>query len=316
MSIRLNRRSPMTSPRIIFFGTRCFFADHVLDQLVNGGHEIVARIVPGYRGAPVPCQMLQGPGRSTGKTLPLVNNGGSNGTSKRTSSIPTLMVHNHRSPETAGMLTSFEADLAIVCCYPMRLPRRLNATTRLGGLNVHPSLLPAYRGPEPLFWMYRDGALSGGVTIHKVAAELDAGDVIAQRAISINIGKPGDELWRESAELAAAMLLDVLPDHEHCLRSATPQPSHNASYQSWPTRDDLLIDPGECDAWRLFHFCRGALPLGYSPLLELASGIHQIVSTSGYVDEGSQVAPESDPDDERIVCRSGEIYVRLSRGES
>lgn len=312
MSIRIDRRWSMTSPRIIFFGTRCFFADHVLDQLANSGHEIVARIVPGYRGAPVPCQMLQGPRRSTGKTLPLANRRGSNDAPANASSIPTLMVHDHRSFETADVLTSFEADLAIVCCYPIRLPERLKATTRLGGLNVHPSLLPAYRGPEPLFWMYRDGARTGGITIHKVASELDAGDVIVQRSIPIDIGKPGDQLWRESAEHAGAMLLEVLSSYEHYLRNATPQSSDNASYQSWPNRNDLLINPVEWNAWRLFHFCRGVLPLGYTPLLQSSDEIHHVAGTSGYVDEGSQVPPENHADGERIICRTGEIYVRLT----
>ena len=304
----------MSSPRLVFFGTRCFFADHVFDQLITHGYEITARIVPGYRSAPKPFQALDGRARSFGTSLPIVGNTVSDGMSRRPEPVPTMMVHDHHSSETIGMLASFNADIAIVCCYPARLPKRVIDCTRLGGLNIHPSPLPAYRGPEPLFWMYRDGVETGGVSIHRLTPDLDTGDLVAQEPISIDIGKPGDELWRESAELSARLLLDVLPELEGRLRTATPQASRGASYQSWPTSDDLLIDPLEWDASHLFHFCRGVLPLGYAPSIRTPHGYREIVRVDGYVDSTSNDESASQHEEALITCRTGAVSARLATG--
>jgi methionyl-tRNA formyltransferase len=59
-------------------------------------------------------------------------------------------------------------DAVVVACFPWKLPPALLARPRLGGLNVHPSLLPLGRGPEPVFWTLRRGERRTGATIHRL----------------------------------------------------------------------------------------------------------------------------------------------------
>ena len=84
------------------------------------------------------------------------------------------------------------------------------ALAPLGGMNIHPSLLPRHRGPIPTFWALQAGPGATGISIHRIAARIDAGDVLAQRAHSLPAGVSASTAARLLHEAAVPMIGDVL----------------------------------------------------------------------------------------------------------
>ena len=84
------------------------------------------------------------------------------------------------------------------------------ALAPLGGVNIHPSLLPRHRGPIPAFWALREGPGATGISIHRIAARIDTGDVLAQRAHALPAGVSASTAARLLHEAALPMIGDVL----------------------------------------------------------------------------------------------------------
>ena len=85
--------------------------------------------------------------------------------------------------ETPEELTRLDFDAITVACFSRKLPASVLRLPRLGCLNVHPSLLPAHRGPDPLFWIYHDGDETGGVTIHLMDEGFDTGPIVLRETV-------------------------------------------------------------------------------------------------------------------------------------
>src|SRR5260370_41585520 len=99
--------------------------------------------------------------------------------------IPLWEVSRLADPAVSELLSSYQPDLICVACFSRAIPRVILAIPRLGCLNVHPSLLPANRGPEPLFWTFRLGHERSGVTIHLMGGGLDSGDIVGQHEVGV-----------------------------------------------------------------------------------------------------------------------------------
>jgi methionyl-tRNA formyltransferase len=141
--------------------------------------------------------------------------------------------------EAAGLrfLAACEPDLLISAFFNQRLHAAALALPKRGCLNIHPSLLPAAKGVDPVFQALLHGSPPLGVTVHFMAPELDAGPIVAQRAVKPRAGASvfatTSILFREGAELLAAAIDPIT-------RGATGTPqSGTGSYQSWPTRAEL-----------------------------------------------------------------------------
>src|SRR5205823_3279104 len=90
------------------------------------------------------------------------------------------------------------------------LPPELLDVPRVGCLNVHPSLLPAHRGPAPLFWTFRHGDPLAGLTVHWMDEGIDTGDIALQEEIPVAEGTSGLDLQRECLERGARLLVEVV----------------------------------------------------------------------------------------------------------
>jgi len=82
-------------------------------------------------------------------------------------------------------IQSAQLDLVVTASYGKIIPKSLLSLTRLGFFNLHPSLLPEYRGAEPIFWQIAHGLTEGGISIFKMTPELDAGDLVDQLSFPI-----------------------------------------------------------------------------------------------------------------------------------
>ena len=84
------------------------------------------------------------------------------------------------------------------------------ALAPMGGVNIHPSLLPRHRGPIPAFWALQEGPGATGISIHRIGARIDAGEVLAQRAHALPSGVSASTAARLLHEAALPMIDDVL----------------------------------------------------------------------------------------------------------
>lgn len=139
-------------------------------------------------------------------------------------------------------------DLLVSWFWTTRLPMDLVGAARLGGINVHPSLLPRHRGPDPTYWAIASGDAETGVTVHRIAAEYDTGDVLEQSRLPIDpswnawqlaraLDGPGLRLLRRTVDrLARGEELPALPQ-DPALATAAPTPDDEqcAIRWSWPT---------------------------------------------------------------------------------
>ena len=129
-------------------------------------------------------------------------------------------------------------DTVVVCAYGLLIPPLL--LERGLWLNVHPSLLPRWRGAAPIERAIMAGDSETGVTIHETIEALDAGPVAAQQAFPIGPDDDAGAVYARSAEIAAELLREVLAADEP---EFTPQAADGATYAEKIGPDDRLLDP-------------------------------------------------------------------------
>jgi methionyl-tRNA formyltransferase len=125
----------------------------------------------------------------------------------------------------------------VICDYGLLIPNVL--LDRALWLNVHPSLLPRWRGAAPVERAIMAGDTETGVTIHRTVEALDAGPVAAQRAFPIGPEDDAGIVYARAAEIAAELLRDVLADPQF-----EPQPDEGATYAEKIAPADRELDPG------------------------------------------------------------------------
>jgi methionyl-tRNA formyltransferase len=123
----------------------------------------------------------------------------------------------------------------VVAAYGLLIPEPL--LSQALWLNVHPSLLPRWRGAAPVERALLAGDAETGVTIHRTTAELDAGPIAAQRAFPIGPDDDAGVVYARAAELAVELLDEVLPEPQF-----TPQPDEGVTYAEKLTAADRELD--------------------------------------------------------------------------
>lgn len=152
-------------------------------------------------------------------------------------------------PETKGALTALlrelKPDVVIVVAYGKIIPPEALAIPRLGFVNLHPSLLPKYRGPSPIQSVIANGDTETGVTLILLDAKVDHGPIIAQERVPLSPTATRSALERELAMRGAALLERTLP--EYLLGRITPQPQDDTQATTTPllTREHGRIDWNE-----------------------------------------------------------------------
>ena len=128
-----------------------------------------------------------------------------------------------RQPERLGADFDPGEDVVVVAAYGLLIPNA--ALDRALWLNVHPSLLPRWRGAAPIERALMAGDRETGVTIHRTTSELDAGPIAAQRAFEVSEEDDFGSISSRAAEVAVELLDEVLPEP-----SFTPQPEEGVTY--------------------------------------------------------------------------------------
>jgi len=246
--------------RIIFFGMTGNFSIPPLQVLLATDVEVSAVVVPATRPGRGPLPRRLNPPQPTPSDLPILN-------PQFETNILHLAWDNHcpvwevgplSDRPTLEMLAALRPDLIVVACFPRLFPAPLLQIPRYGCLNLHPSLLPAYRGPVPLFWMARHGEDRAGVTLHFLDEGLDSGDIVAQTVLPWPDGLAESELEQFGAAAGAELIqaaVNQLAQGQALPRR--PQPEVGGSYFPFPSPEDFVI-PTRWEARRAFNFLRAA----------------------------------------------------------
>jgi methionyl-tRNA formyltransferase len=145
-------------------------------------------------------------------------------------------------PESVERLVELNADLLVVCDYGQILRPPVLAATRLGGINLHGSLLPRHRGAAPVQWALLSGDAETGNTVIQMTPGLDAGPCLAQQRVAIDPLEDAGELEARLATLGADAVLQVVRELDS--DSASPQPQDAAAASKAPRleKSQGLID--------------------------------------------------------------------------
>jgi len=144
--------------------------------------------------------------------------------------------------EVREQVSSLKPDMLVSFAYGRIFGPKFLALFPLGGINIHPSLLPKYRGPSPIPAVILNRDNETGISIQKLAAEMDSGDIIAQERFPLTGRETTGSLGVIMAHRAAGLLPGVLQDIAGGRVRAVPQNHSEASYCSLIAKEDGLID--------------------------------------------------------------------------
>ena len=213
--------------RIAFFGTP-EFATPPLRALIGEGHDVVAVVTQPDRP--------RGRSRSQLDPSPVKLVALEEG-------LPVLQPERPRGDAAfLEALRATEPDISVVVAYGHILPREVIDLPAFGTLNIHASLLPAYRGAAPIQAAVRDGCAETGVTIMRMVPALDAGPAILTIATPIAPDETAGELQLRLSELGATAIVEALALIGLGVANEVPQDEARATYAKKIERADARID--------------------------------------------------------------------------
>ena len=276
--------------RVVFLGMACAESEAVLASLLAAGFDVRAVALAGAGGEAAEA----GPRSAIEELAAEV-------------AAPVVWVGGMGTAEV-GAIAAHRPNAVIVACFPWRLPREVLALPQLGCFNVHPSLLPVGRGPEPVFWALRRGERRTGATVHLMDAGLDTGPIVAQAAIDVPEGARAPALERRLMRLGGRLLVDVLPTLAAGRVRSVPQDEALATQAPVPTAADFGV-PTNLPARWAYTFVRGVAPLG-GPLAVLVASTRQRIPIRDALD----YAPEAAMPEPVVDEGNGVLRVRFKPG--
>ena len=202
-------------------------------------------------------------------------------------------------------------DLGIVAAYGKILPDALLAIPPMGMINVHASLLPAYRGAAPVHRAVIDGRAETGVTIMRVVRELDAGPMLAKAVRPIGEDETSVDVEKGLAEIGAQLLMDVVEQLAAGLAREEPQDDGLATYAAKIVREEGMV-PWTLAAATIHNRVRGLQPW---PLVSvrLEGQRYLLHRTKVVAGEAATAAPGTivEAAGERLVVATGEGMLQI-----
>jgi methionyl-tRNA formyltransferase len=159
-------------------------------------------------------------------------------TAHKMKSIPCT---NPNAPDFVAEVRNLGIDLIVVAAFSRILKAQLITAPRLGCINVHPSLLPRYRGPNPFYWVLAKQEKKTGVTIHYIDEGIDSGGIILQREFAIGRRDTEKDLQAKAVIVAADLLNEAIPLLVAGTAPCIQQNESEALYLSFPPRGASIL---------------------------------------------------------------------------
>ena len=230
--------------------------------------------------------------------------------------IPVYQPENFREEETVQQLRELKPDVVAVVASGRILPQKVLDIPAKGCINIHASLLPAYRGSAPYQWAVLDGLTETGVTAMYLCREMDAGDMIDTAKTPIGENETAGELLDRLAVLGADLLDKTLIAIENGTVQSVPQDHSKATYAP-------MLDKGMCPidftktAQQVHNHVRGMNPWPVATM-ELAGKRFKVYETA-VIHENSNAIPGMvlglTKTGLRIACGEGVIEIRTLQAE-
>lgn len=228
--------------KIVFMGTPAFSAP-ILRMLHEEGYEILAVVTQPDR--PVGRKKVLTPPPVKEEALAL--------------GLPVIQPEKLRGSQELEEILALNPDLVVTAAFGQILPKELLEAPRLGCINVHASLLPAYRGGAPIHQAIIDGQAKTGVTIMYMAEKLDAGDIISQREIAIEDTDHTGGMFDKLSTVGRELLKETMPSIIAGTNDRIVQDEALVTYAGNISREQELIDWNK-EARALYNQVRGLHP--------------------------------------------------------
>lgn len=210
--------------RLVFMGTPVF-ALPSLEKLLASEHDVVAVVTRpdrprgrGLREGPPPVKVLA-----------------------EKHQLPVFQPKKLRDESFLSRLSELKADLFVVVAFRI-LPQEVYTMPPKGTIDLHPSLLPKYRGAAPINWAIINGERQTGVTVFFIGEKIDAGDTILQRSVPIGFEETAGELTERLSIIGAQVLQEAVDAIAQGRVIQAPQPDEKPSAAPKLTREDGRID--------------------------------------------------------------------------
>jgi len=233
----------MSRPKIVFMGTP-EFAVPSLETLIKHNYPIVAVVTQ--------------PDRPKGRGRHMIPSRVKAFAQRH--SLPVLQPERVRNNEFIEHFRNLAPDIVVVAAFGQILPREILETPRRGCLNVHPSLLPKYRGAAPINWTIIRGEKKTGVTIMLMDEGMDTGDILAQEKTLIAPEETSGVLHARLAEMGAALLLRTIEMIMSGAAERIPQDASLATYAPRLKKEDGLIR-WDTEVYHIVNLIRGFSPV-------------------------------------------------------
>lgn len=219
----------MSKPAIVYFGTPQFSVT-VLKALRQVNHPIVGVVTTpdrpkGRKGTLTPSPVKQYAQKNGLKLFD-----------------PTLLKNN---AQFVTELETLSPTLFVVFSYGKIIPDELLAIPTKGAINIHPSLLPKYRGPSPVQWQILHGETETGISIIQMTNEVDAGPIIFQQSLPLPQNATFQSLITTLSELSANVINSVILDYNDNKISIVQQDESQATFTKTITKQDGFIDSAD-----------------------------------------------------------------------
>jgi methionyl-tRNA formyltransferase len=211
--------------RLVYMGTAAF-AVPSLRALAAGPHQVVAVYTQPARAAGRGLKARRSPVHAAAAELGLVVH------------TPETL----KNPAEREVLAGFRPDLAVVAAYGLILPKRILDVPRLGGINLHASLLPRWRGAAPIQRALLAGDPETGVTIIQMEPSLDTGPILAMQRVPITAKTTAASLHDTLAELAAGMIGPTVEQLASGRLIPHPQPEQGVTYAPKIDKAEARLD--------------------------------------------------------------------------
>ena len=229
---------------IVFMGTPDFARDS-LEAICNAGYKVPAVVTvpdkPKGRGMKlIPCEV---------KEYAIENN------------IEVYQPEKLRdNKEIVKILKDINPDIICVVAYGKIIPKEILEIPKYGCVNVHPSLLPKYRGSAPIQWAILNGDKETGVTTMYLDEGMDSGDIILQTETKINKDETSGELWDRLSKIGAELLVETL---ERIENKTAPRTKQNDDFTLAPMleKSQAKIDWENKTAQEIKNLVRGLNPI-------------------------------------------------------
>jgi len=214
--------------KVVFMGTP-EFAVAPLKGIFLSGHEVVAVYTQPDKPAGRGRLVVESPVKKEATILRL----------------PVLQPRNFKAQETVAELRDFKPEAIVVAAFGQMLPQSVLDIPRYGCINIHPSLLPKYRGVSPVAAAILVGDEFTGVSVMLLDSGTDTGPVLVQAQVPISPHDTTGSLTEKLSRIGTQLLVDVLPRWVKGQVAPRPQEEAKASYSGKVTKEDGQID------WRL-----------------------------------------------------------------